>query len=66
MSNCNGYIKKSLQVANDLTLLADEGEGQSTDDGCALLYGVIRDCAYKIRAQASREKDVHKGRGDWA
>ena len=65
MSNCNGYIKKSLQFANDLTLLADEGEAQSTDDGCALLYGVIRDCAYKIRSQANREKDVHKGRGEW-
>ncbi|OVE74733.1 hypothetical protein BVX97_06415 [bacterium E08(2017)] len=65
MPNCNEYIKKALEVANQLTLLADEGEAQSTDDGCALLYGVIRDCAYKIRAQADREKEAHRARGDW-
>jgi hypothetical protein len=65
MANCNGYIRKSIEFANELTFLADEGEAQSTDDGCALLYGVIRDCAYKIRAQAEREREAHQARGDW-
>jgi len=62
---CNRHIKQALELARKLTILADDGEGASTDDGCVVLHGVIRDCAYKIRAQAERERDLHKARGLW-
>lgn len=63
---CNRNIKESLEEARRLTILADEGEAGSDDDGCIVLYGVIRDCAYKIRAEAERERDAHKVRGVWS
>lgn len=61
----NQYIRKALDYARRLTVLADEGEGASRDDGCAVLYGIVRDCAYKIRNSAERERDVHRLSGRW-
>ncbi len=62
---CNKHIKRALGAAKTLIVLADEGEAASQDDGCVVLYSVVRDCAYKIRAEAEREKDAHKARGMW-
>ena len=64
-SKPNRCLKKALNMARELTILADEGEARCDDDGCAVLYGVIRDCAYKIRGTAEREKEVHRQRGLW-
>jgi hypothetical protein len=62
---CNEHIKESLNLARNLIILADEGERDSTDDGCRLLYGVIRDCAYKIRNEAEREQRIHQNKNKW-
>ncbi|MFC1498772.1 hypothetical protein ACFLS1_09940 [Verrucomicrobiota bacterium] len=59
-SDC--YIKEALELARQLTLLSDNGEAVSKDDGCAVLYGIIRDSAYKIRNKAEEERKVHKGK----
>ena len=64
-STRNIHIEKALETAQLLIMLADEGEAVSRDDGCLLLYGVIRDCAYRIRQQAEREKDFHELKGCW-
>ena len=62
---CNYHIREAFELARELIILADDGEADSKDDGCVLLYGIIRDCAYKIRAQAEREREMHKARGLW-
>lgn len=62
---CNDNIRNVLRTAADLTILADKGEMAMEDDGCGVLYGVVRDCAYKIRAEAERERDAHKAKGMW-
>jgi hypothetical protein len=64
-SACNEHIVEVLQIARQLLILADMGDLDSEDDGCRVLYGVVRDCAYKIRAQAERERNAHKIRGIW-
>lgn len=61
----NNNIKEALEASRMLTILADRGESCSRDDGCAVLYGIIRDCAYKIRGRAERERDIHKVLGIW-
>ena len=61
----NRFIRQALEMARQLTLLADEGEASSADDGCAVLYGVIRDCAYSIRKRARHERHVHMELGKW-
>jgi len=62
---CNDNIRRALKAATDLVILADEGEAAMEDDGCGVLYGVVRDCAYKIRSEAEREREAHKARGIW-
>jgi len=62
---CNDNIRNALKMATELVILADEGEAAMEDDGCGVLCGVVRDCAYKIRAEAERERDAHKAKGIW-
>jgi hypothetical protein len=52
-------------MARRLMLLADRGEAASEDDGCAILFGMVRDCAYTIRGRAEREKARHVEMGMW-
>jgi hypothetical protein len=61
----NNHLVKALHLARQMNLLADRGEAHCQDDGCAVVFGVIRDCAYKIRGTAEREKEAHKMRGLW-
>lgn len=63
--SCNEHIKKSLDMVRSLIILADDGERDSNDDGCRLLYGVIRDCAYKIKNEAERERFAHQANNNW-
>ena len=58
-------IRQALELARLLTILADEGEAASQDDGCRLLYSIVRDCAYKIRAHAQHEREEHTRKGVW-
>ncbi|MFQ6044379.1 MAG: hypothetical protein ACE5PV_26300 [Candidatus Poribacteria bacterium] len=62
---CNEHIVEVLDMARQLLILADMGDLDSEDDGCRVLYGIARDCAYKIRSQAEREREAHKMKGIW-
>ena len=62
---CNKHIFEVLEMARQLLVLADIGDLDSEDDGCRVLYGIVRDCAYKIRSQAEREREAHKIKGIW-
>ena len=64
-ARCNNNIRQVLEYARQLIILADEGEAESKDNGCSVLYGVVRDCAYKIRAEAERERESHKASNRW-
>ena len=61
----NRCIRQALVIARDLRRLADEGEASCQDDSCAVLYGIIRDCAYKIRGRAELERKTHERQGVW-
>ena len=61
----NRYILKALQAAEDLSCLADEGEAHGADDGCCVLYGIVRDCAYQIMGRARHEQERHMLMGKW-
>ncbi len=65
MHKCDKHILDALELCRRLTRVADEGERDAGDDSCVVLYGVIRDCAYKIRRQAEQERQIHIARGTW-
>jgi hypothetical protein len=60
MRDVDRHIVRSLDIANKLISLADQGVADSRDDGCLSLYGLVRDCAYRIRRHAERERDLHR------
>lgn len=65
MRTNNTHIKKTMQLSRDMIILADRGLAAAQDDGCRLLYGVVQDCAYKIRMEAERERQRHQAAGVW-
>jgi hypothetical protein len=61
----NAHIQKALQLARELTYLADQGEADARDNGCRALFRVILDCAYRVREHAEREREAHRAWGIW-
>jgi hypothetical protein len=59
------YVKKALACADQLAALADRGDLACKDDRSAVFYGVVRDCAYKIKVQANKHLQQTKGRPVW-
>ncbi len=59
MEKNNALIQRVYALTRDMIVLADEGHAVANDDGCRLLFGVVQDCAYKIRMELEREKEAH-------
>jgi hypothetical protein len=62
---CNKNIIKVLRLSRDMMLLADRGDENRQDRSCGVLYGTLRDSAYKLRSLAEQEIDIHKDAGLW-
>jgi hypothetical protein len=65
MKPCDENIRRTLKLAKDLLDVADQGDAVREDSGCGVLYGVVRDSAFKIRKLAEAEKDAHIRKGWW-
>jgi hypothetical protein len=53
-------LKESVALSGTMLDLAERGVGGCQDDGCLVVYGIIRDCAYKIRTSAEHELKEHQ------
>jgi len=62
---CNQHIMRTLQLADEMLCLADRGEGDREDNGCGILFGVLRDSAYKLKKLAEAERLNHVRKGWW-
>lgn len=56
----NQCLKKTLELAERMLRLADEGDAVREDPGCGVLYGVLRDSAYKLKRLAEAEQQAHQ------
>ena len=61
----NDNLKRTIQLTREMLALADEGDRDRNDDSCGILYGIMRDTAYRLRALAQQECDKHKSAGKW-
>ena len=57
-SNCANEkaLKEAMKLAEKMLKLADKGMFTCIDDSCMMVYGIIRDCGYKIRRTVEQEK----------
>ena len=62
---CDQNIKQAIELTREMMRLADKGDKDREDTGCGVLYGVLRDSAYKILQLAEQEKEHHKAKGWW-
>ena len=65
MKLCDESISKTFKLVEAMLDLADKGDAVRQDDGCGILYGVIRDSAFKIKKLAEAERDAHVKKGWW-
>jgi len=65
MKPCDRNIKKTLNLVNEMIKVADQGDIDREDNGCGILYGVLRDSAYKVKKLAELEKEKHIQKGWW-
>ncbi len=65
MRPCDKSIKETFELINNMIDLANRGDTVREDDGCGILYGVLRDSAYKIKQLAEAEKEAHIKKGWW-
>lgn len=65
MKPCNEIIRRTLELAHRMVELADEGDLLREDAGCGVLFGVMRDSAYKIQRLAEEEREQHMRKGWW-
>ncbi|MBL7190362.1 hypothetical protein ISS30_01605 [bacterium] len=48
-----------------MMVLADLGDSHRCDKSCGILYGTLRDTAYKLRSLAEKEKELHIEQDIW-
>jgi hypothetical protein len=65
MRPSDNNIQKTLRLTSAMIDLADKGDEEREDTGCGILYGVVRDSAYKIKKLAEKERQRHIKKGWW-
>ena len=65
MQPSNENIQRIIEESSKLLQLADKGDGDRDDESCGVLYGIVRDSAYKMKSQAEQEREKHRKKGTW-
>ncbi len=60
---CDKHIHDTLRLAERMIRLADRGDADREDAGCGILFGVLRDAAYKVKKLAEKEQRAHDRKG---
>lgn len=61
----NENLLQTIRLTQEMIALADEGDRDRIDDSCGIIYGVLRDAAYRLRDLAEQECEKHKTSGKW-
>ncbi len=61
----NDNLLRVRRMTNEMLALADDGDNARNDSSCGILYGILRDMAYRLRDLSERECEHHKREGKW-
>ncbi len=59
MKDCDEILDRTLRLSDLMAETADLGDAAREDVGCGVLYGFLRDSAYKLRKMAEDEREAH-------
>jgi len=59
--SANKNLETVIALCNEMLELADLGDYNRLDDGCGVVFGSMRDSAYKIQKLAQDELARHQG-----
>ena len=62
---CDTNINRTLELVDEMIALADQGDVEREDVGCGIMYGILRDAAYRLKKIAEQEKKAHQQKGWW-
>jgi len=48
-------ILDAMELADNMLVMVNNGVPECEDDSCLMIYGIIRDCGYKIRRTVKQE-----------
>ena len=65
MKPCDENIRKTFRLIHEMIALADQGDMDREDVGCGILFGIMRDSAYRLKQIADKEKAAHVRKGWW-
>jgi hypothetical protein len=65
VKSCDENLKQTLYLVDEMIRLADKGDVEREDTNCGILYGILRDSAYKLKGLAEKEKEAHRKKGWW-
>ena len=65
MKPCDRNIVRTFRLISEMIELANIGDIEREDVGCGVLYGMLRDYAYKLKRLAEQEKEKHIKKGWW-
>jgi hypothetical protein len=60
MTKDSTNVKRLAQVASELIAVADKGHDECLDENCVSLFGLAKDCGYRLRTAAEREIAAHE------
>ncbi len=52
-------LRSLIALCGEMMELADRGDAERIDAGCGVVYGILRDAAYKMRRMAKTELQRH-------
>jgi hypothetical protein len=56
---CTKNLERLVELTREMLVLADEGDRDRNDAHCGIIYGILRDCAYRLRKMAEEEMGRH-------
>lgn len=62
MRDYNRNVRRLIEVADKLIVAADKGHSECQDDKCLSLFGLAKDCGYRIRMAAELEYLSHEAK----
>ena len=60
LSTADDNLREVIRICQSMIDMANLGDAQRKDIGCGVVYGALRDDAYKIRKLAHKELSRHR------